>query len=184
MIEKRIATIQTDKDTSDKLILVGRAIVFNKPTKIKTESGSYIEIIRSSALIGASMDDVKLFYNHDTNNIPLARTPKTMQLEIDNEGLKFCAELPNTEAGRGMYEAVKRGDLTGMSFAFNVPAGGDEWQGCIRTIKKIEKVYECSIVAFPAYAEASVEARGTNLNNKQKRQAKIKINQILKRSMT
>ena len=82
-----------------------------------------------------------------------------------------------------MYEAVKRGDLTGMSFAFTVPAGGDDWQGCIRTIKKIDKVYECSVVAFPAYAEARVEARGTNFTVKQKKLAKIRINKILKRSM-
>ena len=166
MIEKRVSTIQTDNNFADKMILTGRAIVFDTPTRIKTEKGSYIEIIKRSALIGAAMDDVKLFYNHDVNTIPLARTPKTMQLSIENEGLQFRAELPDTEAGRGMYEAVKRGDLTGMSFAFSIPDGGDEWQDCKRTIKKIEKLYECSIVAFPAYAETSVEARGKRESTK------------------
>ena len=149
-METRTTKVTMDKRNEGKLILVGRAIVFETPTEIKTESGSYTEIISRDALKETDMSDVKLLYNHDVNTLPLARTPKTMQLEIDEGGLIIRAELSDTENSRNVYEAIRRGDLSSMSFGFKVAAGGDEWQGERRRIKKIEKIYECSVVPFPA----------------------------------
>lgn len=169
----------------DNLILEGVAIVFDTPTTINDVGGSYTEVIRSGALDGADISDVRLLYNHDTNKIPLARTPKTMELKTSAVGLEFKATLPNTEEARGVYEAVKRGDLTGCSFAFTVPDGGDEYDPATntRTITQIKKVYECSVVPFPAYAETSVEARNartSSLNNyKAKQNLKVLCNKIL-----
>ncbi|MBR1729563.1 MAG: HK97 family phage prohead protease [Selenomonadaceae bacterium] len=170
MIEKRMSEIQTENN-SEKLMLVGYAIVFNKPARIETINGnSYIEIIRRTALAETEMQDVKLLLNHDINKIPLARTPKTMQLMIDDKGLKICAELADTVESRSVYEAVKRGDLSGMSFSFKVAKNGDDWENQIRTIKKIEKIYEISIVTFPAYAETTIEARRKIESEKRRRQ--------------
>lgn len=141
------------------MTLEGYAVVFDVPARINGGDNGYSEWIRRGALDTADMADVALFYNHDTTKIPLARTPNTMKLKIDNHGLKFSAQLPDTTEGQAVYEAVKRGDLRGCSFAFTVADGGDDWISGTRFINRIAKIYECSVVPYPAYSETSVEAR-------------------------
>lgn len=174
---------------ADGFILEGMPIVFDTPTKINDVFGSYTEIIRAGALDGADLSDIRLLYNHDLSKVPLARTPKTMRFNLDTAGLKMTAELPDTEEAKSIHTAVKRGDLSGMSFAFKVPQGGDSFDAKTntRTITKIEKVYEFSITPFPAYAQTSIEARtaiqGTWNRQNDVSKLKIKVNQILKRSV-
>ncbi len=187
MKELRICEIRAEAPAGEQtgLILEGMPIVFDEPTTIHDPAGDYIEIIKSSALSEADLTDCRLLYNHDFSKIPLARTPKTMLLQTDSAGLKMIASLPDTEEARSVYTAVKRGDLSGMSFAFKVPPGGDSYdvKTNTRTINKIAKVYECSVVPFPAYPQTSVEARTAiqqeMKNNPLREMAKIKINQIL-----
>jgi len=189
MKELRICEIRANEPAgSDGLILEGMPIVFDQPTTINDPAGKYIEIIRSGALDQADISDARLLYNHDLNKVPLARTPKTMQLLKDPAGLKMVATLPGTEEARSVHTAVLRGDLSGMSFAFKVPEGGDSYDAATntRTINKIEKVYEISVVPFPAYPQASVEARAAmkDINDDPLRAAaKIRINQILMREV-
>lgn len=187
MKEKRIAEIRANAPAgAESLVLTGKPIVYDVPATINDPAGSYTEIIKRGALDGADISDVHLFYNHDLNKVPLARTPKTMQLTVSAAGLDFTATLPNTEDARAVYEAVKRGDLSGMSFMFKVPPGGDNYDPVTntRTIMKIQKVYECSVVPFPAYPTTSVEARSVFFKSVkrmgEKNKAKILINQILK----
>lgn len=190
MKEIRTTKIRADApEGTDNLKVEGVPIVFDKPTTINDVFGSYTEIIRSGALDGADMSDIRLLYNHDMNKVPLARTPNTMRFNVDPTGLNMTAELPNTEDGKSIYTAVKRGDLSGMSFAFKVPGNGSTYDAKTntRTISKIDKVYEFSITPFPAYPQTSIEARsaiqGTWNKQKDIQQLKIKINQILKRSV-
>ena len=189
MKEIRIAEIRAAEPTADgakALILSGRAILYDTPTSIIDGSGSYTEIISRGALDGADLSDVRLLYNHDLSKVPLARTPKTMALRVDAQGLTVEAELPDTATAKEVYAAVQRGDLSGMSFAFTVPEGGDSYDAATntRTIRQIAKVYECSVVPYPAYPTTSIEARSaraaalTRLD--QRRRAKILYNQIMK----
>lgn len=187
MKETRVAEIRADAPAGAKsLVLCGNPIVYDTPTQINDPAGGFIEIIARGALDGADLSDVRLLYNHDLNKVPLARTPNTMQLQITPAGLEMRAALPDTPEAAAVYTAVKRGDLTGMSFAFTVPAGGDVYDPATntRTIKQISKVYECSVVPFPAYPAASVEARNAQQASKQafegRKAARILINQILK----
>ena len=190
MKEVRITEIRAKDPAADggqALILTGRPIVYDTPTTINDLGGSYREVIQRGALDGADLSDVRLLYNHDVNKVPLAKTPKTMSLELDPAGLTFTATLPNTESAREVYEAVKRGDLSGMSFAFTVPEGGDSYDAATntRTIYRIAKVYECSVVPYAAYPTTSVEARGA-INDglkrlQQRQQAKILFNQIMRK---
>jgi len=189
MKEIRITEIRAAEPTADgakALILSGRPILYDTPTLINDVGGSYTEIIRSGALDGADLSDVRLLYNHDLGKVPLARTPKTMSLKVDEKGLTFEAELPETAGAKEVYEAVKRGDLSGMSFAFTVPEGGDDYDAKTntRTIRQIAKVYECSVVPYPAYPTTSIEARSARaaaLNSLEARKrAKILYNQIMK----
>lgn len=187
MKEIRVAEIRADAPAgAESLVLVGTPIVYDTPTTIHDPAGEYIEIIQQGALDGADLSDVRLFYNHDLNKVPLARTPRTMQLELNPAGLEMKAALPDTNEARAVYEAVKRRDLSGMSFAFTVSDGGSHYdpRTNTRTITRIAKVLECSVVPFPAYPTASVEARNERSAGlrtlEARKQAKRLVNQILK----
>ncbi|OUB35466.1 peptidase U35 [Bacillus thuringiensis serovar pirenaica] len=190
MKELRVAELRAADPAGDSsLILNGRPIVYDQPTTIKAPFGEYIEIIKRGALDKADLSDIRLLYNHDMSKIPLARTPKTMSFALDSEGLTMRAELPETEEGKSVYTAVRRQDLSGMSFAFKVPKDGSQFDAKTntRTITKIEKVYEFSICPFPAYPQTSVEARAAiessweMLKSAERQALKIKINQLLMR---
>lgn len=144
----------------------GRAIVFNQPTDL----GWYSETIASGALDETDLKDVRLLVNHNTDMIPLARSRNnnensTMQLSVDEEGLKIRANLDveNNSDARSLYSAIERGDISGMSFMFVVDK--DAWDDLDtdhpkRTITGIKRVMEVSAVIFPAYVQTSLEARG------------------------
>lgn len=177
MKEIRTAEVRATEPTADgkdALIIVGTPIVFEQPTQINDRLGRYTEVIKRGALDEADLTDSRLLVNHDMTRIPLARTPKTMQFKITDKGLEMTAELPNTEEAKTAYTAVKRGDLTGMSFAFTVPDGGDSYDAKTntRTITKIAKVLEVSLVNFPAYPTASAEARSARTEGLKKLEAR------------
>jgi len=177
MKEIRTAEIRATEPTADgkdALVIVGTPIVFDTPTTIHDPAGDYIEVIKRGALDDADLTDSRLLVNHDLSRVPLARTPKTMKFKITDKGLEMRAELPDTEEAKAVYTAVKRGDLTGMSFAFTVPDGGDSYDAKTntRTITKIAKVYEVSLVSFPAYPTASAEARSARAEGLKKLEAR------------
>ena len=175
MKEIRTAVIQSN----DNLVVAGVPIVFDTPTTINDSLGSYTEIIKRSALDHTDLSDVKLLYNHDLNKIPLARSPETMSFNIDEKGLNIRASLPDTVEGNSVYTAIKRKDLNSMSFGFKVAEGGEVFDTATntRTITNIDKVFECSVVPFPAYPTASIsvrsQARATSIND-----LKIKLNKL------
>nr|DAI40632.1 MAG TPA: prohead serine protease [Caudoviricetes sp.] len=181
MKETRNAALNaaTDTDEAGGMILTGTPIVFDQPTTINTPDGSYTEIIAAGALDGCDLSDSRLLWAHDDKRVPLARTPRTMTFNVDAKGLHMTAQLPDTEEARSVYEAIKRRDVQGMSFAFVVAPGGDEWSadGTTRTINKISKVLEVSAVNFPAYPTASIEARAARQATQ--RQAAARRNAIL-----
>lgn len=189
MKEVRSCEIRAEQsaDNSDALIINGVPIVFDSPTTIKSEVGEYTEIIKRGALDNCDMSDSRLLYNHDLSRIPFAKTPKTMQFSIEEDGLHMRATLPGTEEGRALYEAIKREDLTGMSFGFKVPPGGDTYDAKTntRTINTIEKIYEVSVTPFPCYQDTTVstEARDAMKASKDayklKQELKIKANKII-----
>ena len=140
---------------TDNRTLEGVAVVFNQPAKI----GAMTEIIHPDALQGVDLDGIVLITNHDGSGIPLARSPKTLELTVTDKGLEMRASLPDTEQARAVYEAVKRGDLSQMSFAFDIGAADFDEQTQTRTITQISKVYEISIVNYAAYTQTHVTAR-------------------------
>lgn len=145
------------------MVLVGNPVVFDTPTTVNLEGGgSYTEIIHAGALDDCDLSDSTLIYNHDETRVPLARAGRTMTLQVTEHGLYMRAELAGDSAqAREVYSAVRRGDLSGMSFAFVVPDGGSRYDAETNTrhITRIAKIYEVSITPRPCYPTASVEAR-------------------------
>lgn len=145
--------------------ITGRPIVYNS----KTDLGYFDEIIEAGALDKANLKDVRFLVNHNTSMIPLARSRNnnknsTMQMEVVKEGMDIRVNLDtenNTEA-KNLYSAVKRGDISGMSFMFTID--DEEWKDLesdhpIRHIRKIGTVLEVSAVTFPAYEATEISAR-------------------------
>lgn len=160
------ATFRTIEDEEGSII-EGTPIVFNQDTKLQYWTGEYIERIDAHALDNADLKDIRLFINHDTNKIALARTKNgrgTMSFSIDDDGLHIKANLDteNNQEARSLYSAIKRGDMDGMSFMFRIKS--QEWlnldSDCpTRVIKEISIVHEVSVVNFPAYPQTSIDAR-------------------------
>ena len=143
--------------------LVGQPIVFNKQTNI----GWFDEIIDSKALNGANLNDVCFLVNHDQDMIPLARSKRnqmgsTMHITINNSGLNIRVDLDteNNPVSKSLFSAVRRGDISGMSFGFVVDK--DSWENIesdhpTRCILSIKKVIEVSAVTYPAYNQTSIK---------------------------
>ena len=155
------------------VVLSGRPIVYNS----RTDLGYFDEIIEQGALDTTDLTDVRFLVNHDTGKIPLARSRRnngnsTMQFSVDQEGMRIDwvkLDVENNEQARALASAVKRGDITGMSFMFILDEDGYEWQNLetdhpTRVIKRITSVIEVSAVTFPAYEATSIEV---NQRNKQ-----------------
>ncbi len=161
--EFRAAEIRSAEE-DDKLVVEGYAAVFDKEALIYESEWSgykFYEKVNRKAFDSADMSDVVMKYNHDDQSLVLARTRnKTLQLTTDEHGLKIRAELANTTAGRDIYELIKRGDLDKMSFAFTVSEtcerDSTEDKIYVREILKFDKIFDVSVVDFPAYDDTEI----------------------------
>jgi HK97 family phage prohead protease len=141
----------------DGMTFVGYAAKFNSPSE---DLGGFVETIEPGAFRRSlrSRNDVKLLVNHDTGRVLASTRSGTMKLYEDEIGLRVEASLPNTTDGRDMAELLRRGDLNKMSFGFSVIK--DSWNNEMteRTLKSV-RLFETSIVAFPAYAATEAMVR-------------------------
>ena len=144
-------------------VITGSPVVYES----RTDLGWFDEIIRTGALNNADLSDVRFLVNHDLSRIPLARCRGkggTMQIAVSAKGMDVRVELDtegNVDA-KALYSAVKRGDISGMSFMFRID--GEEWKNLdsdhhTRIITEIGAVLEVSAVTFPAYEATEISAR-------------------------
>jgi HK97 family phage prohead protease len=131
----------------------GYAAVFNAPS----EPLPFTERIAPGAFKRSlqSRNDIKLLWNHESGTVLGSTRAGTLRLEEDNVGLRVSADLPDTQAGRDAAYLIKRGDVDAMSFGFSVPKGGDEWVSADERVLNSVRLFETSIVAFPAYAQTA-----------------------------
>ncbi len=156
--------VRAEENEQHGTYITGTPIVFEQAT----DMGWYQETISREALADTDLKDVRFLIGHNTSMIPLARSRNnnensTMQMSVTDEGMDIRVDLDteNNAEARALYSAVKRGDMSGMSFMFTVD--GDTWSDIDteypkRTITSIRKVYEVSAVAFPAYEGTSIQA--------------------------
>ncbi len=159
--ETRLADV-TLHEEDDKMILEGYALVFNNETLIGDEEYGFLEEIDSRALSETKMKDVPMKYNHMDSFLIIARTKnQSLSLTVDSIGLKVRAELLDTNTNQDIYKMVRSGLLDKMSFAFTVDEQVWNREGRIpkRTITKIERLYDVSVVDTPAYDATSIYAR-------------------------
>ncbi len=138
----------------DKPTVVGYGAVFNS---MSNDLGGFREFIAPDAFEGRLEDDVRFLVNHDANLILARTTNGTLRLSVDEKGLRYEADMPNTSTARDLMELLKNGTISQSSFAFTVEE--DSWEvkdGMnIRTIDKVSQLYDVSSVTYPAYNQAS-----------------------------
>lgn len=128
--------------------------------------GWFIEQIRAGAFDGCDMTDAIMCFNHNVDDILARTSSKTLTLSVDNAGLKFSFDAPNTTRGNDMVELISRGDINKCSFRFVVER--DEWlyadesngkEYDERTILSISKLYDVALVVYPAYKDTEASVR-------------------------
>jgi hypothetical protein len=156
----QIAGYAATFDTLSAPLPGGRAGIFRE----RLSPGCFTDSLRRA-------DDVRCLQDHNSSLV-LGRTKSgTLKLTQDNHGLYFECSLPPTQAARDLHALVQRGDLDSCSFGFMEP--DDDWtqgtdpdsgQTCaIRTIRSL-KLFDVSVVAFPAY-ESGTSAAARNLRS-------------------
>ena len=148
---------QFDNDSND---VEGVAAVFDREAEI----GWFTEKIDRHAFDHTDMSDVVLNFNHD-NSLLLAGTRNgSLQLQVTDEGLLQKASIIDTTQGRDVMKLVRSGLISSMSFAFTIADGGEIWETRsdgreYRTITDIDRIYDVSLVTFPAYPQTSAWMR-------------------------
>ena len=161
--------VRAEENEQHGTFITGTPIVFEQ----ETDLGWCAEKIARNALDGTDLKDVRFLIGHDTSMVPLARSRNnnensTMQMTVTERGMEIRVDL-DTEGNpraKELYSAVKRGDISGMSFMFSVDK--DSWEDVDsdyprRTVEHIRRVLEVSAVAFPAYPGTDIQAASADV---------------------
>lgn len=165
MKEKRYINEIRSVEGENSRHIVGYALLFNVRS---VQLGDFTEVIMPEALNDEILkrSDVLALLNHDISRGVLARSRNgegSLTLTIDEKGLRYEFDAPNTALGDELVEGIKRGDIRNSSFSFLVKK--DEWQqtpegGYLRIIHEFDQLFDISPVYQPAYDETSVDCRG------------------------
>lgn len=161
-IRKFDMQFRAEPTEDEKMEIKGYAAVYNSP-----ETYGYTELIAPGAFDEADMSDVVLRYNHDDSFMVLARTRnKSLKLETDEKGLFMDAILQNDITDHvNIFNAIKSNLIDKQSFAFVVEEDNYDYDTDTRTITKIGKVYDVSVVDQPFYNATDVSVARDLENN-------------------
>lgn len=164
IIEKRVytfANLEMRADANGNSIAEGYASVFNSDS---FDLGGFTETVNPKAFDRTLREnpDVRALFNHNSDDL-LGRTlSKTLQLSVDEVGLKVAITLPNTGKGPYIKEMMQRGDLKEMSFGFITKR--DKWNENYTRRELLDvDLFEVSPVTFPAYPDTSIAVRSRDI---------------------
>lgn len=137
----------------------GYAAIFGKPSE---DLGGFIEVIEPGFFDPVLDDDVRALWNHDPNHV-LGRTASgTLQIGVDETGLRYEVAPPDAQWARDAVESVRRGDVSQSSFGFLVDVDAWEYNTSglvLRRLIKCKRLLDVSPVTFPAYAQTTAAVR-------------------------
>lgn len=132
---------------------------------LSEDLGGFRERIAPGAFAGVLDDDVRALVNHDSNLVLGRSRANTLRMREDDMGLRVEIDLPRAHFASDLAESMRRGDVDQMSFGFIVDRdtwalGADDMPE--RTILAFRRLFDVSVVTFPAYpqTEASVRSAG------------------------
>ena len=157
----------TEGEEQKSMIVEGHATTFNTPYPLY-DFGDYSvdEQVDSHAFDECDMSDVIFQFNHE-GRVFARNSNKTLNLSIDANGLLVRADLSMASDGEDLYNDIKNGLITRMSFGFTVAEDKLEYTEdkasgktkCLRTITKVGKLYDVSAVSIPANDGTDISAR-------------------------
>lgn len=160
--------------------ITGYAILFDTPSAPLWSYDDEVarEVIAKGAITKELLDgsDIKMTMFHDRQLI-LARSNQgegTLTYTIDDRGVAFEFEAPRTADGDKALELVRRGDISGCSFAFTTHYYDDAYvardvkreEGITNityTVRTITGIYDFTLAADPAYPDTTCEAEEREL---------------------
>ena len=142
----------------DEYVVEGYATTFDVPYDFGLD-GTKERILRS-ALDGADMSDVIFQLNHGGQTMARLRNG-SLEVALDDHGMRIRATLGGSRAGRDLYEAIRSGLIDRMSWGFAIAPGGYEYDEATRTftVTKVLKVFDVSAVDLPADEDTEIHAR-------------------------
>jgi len=186
--ETRFFNIESRLDSKEgRDVVIGHAAVFNS---LSEDLGGFREKIQPGAFDDVLDNDVRAYFNHDPNFLLGRVSAGTLRLGVDEKGLRYELDLPNTSAGRDLKENMRLGNITQSSFAFTLGKDGDSWErneegNDIRIIHKVDRLYDVSPVSLPAYPSADNLALAVRSNfidkenTRKKQEEKFEMNTLL-----
>lgn len=158
-IEHRVYDFRVEKREDDSRQLVGHAAVFNRIGdgfwfREQVAPGAFATSIKE--------DDVRALFNHDPNYVLGRNTSGTLVMREDKEGLHVEIDPPDTQWARDLITSIERGDISQMSFGFEVKKEswerGEDNEPDLRTLEEV-KLWDVSPVTFPFYLETDIAVR-------------------------
>lgn len=157
------------REAGDKIFIEGYFAVFNKRYEIYEGCA---ETILPGAFSETLDNDIRALLNHNTDIVLGRNKAGTLTLREDDYGLYGSIEINKADSdAMNLYARVQRGDVTQCSFGFEILEETYESDSFGNVLWKIAKVklYEVSVVTFPAYEDTIVQARKDDFANIQKR---------------
>jgi uncharacterized protein len=144
--------------------------------------GSFNEVIQRGAFSRslADGDEVVALVDHNSSLLLGRRSAGTLNLQEDSKGLKFSCELPDTTTARDCYANLKAGNLKECSFGFYIDGpDGESWSQLpdgtmLRTLVSV-RLFDVSVVCFPAYDKTSASARNIVAPDVESRAAALSV---------
>lgn len=157
--------VEHREDGTAQRYISGYAVVFEQYSRSFYDE--WVEVVDRNAFANTDMSDVVMVVDHSQEvGDVLARSRNgvgTLDISVDEHGVKFRFAVPDTTVGRDIVELIERGDISECSFAFWVKA--DEWRYDVpfgdttmdeRRILEVARLADLSIVVRGAYPTTSV----------------------------
>ena len=166
----------------------GYALKFNS---LSEDLGGFKEVITPEALKETDFSDVRALLNHNADKVLARSSAGTLDLNVDDKGLKFRFKIPDTTYGMDLAENLRNGNINQCSFGFSLDENGDEFRYdekeniYKRTLNKIKEVVDISLVTYPAYKDSSVAPalRSLNAIKEEERKRDVEAQEIEKREL-
>ena len=154
--------LRSEGEEKETMNVRGYASTFEEYELFECEGNHYRERIDPAAFDGCDMSDV--VFRKDHAGTVFARTSNgALKIEVDKHGLLTDTDLSRTTSAREMYEEIKAGNYTQMSFAFIVDddeiVRDKENHRFVRVIRHVSKIFDVSPVSFPANPGTDIYAR-------------------------
>lgn len=156
---------------NDSYIVEGYATKWEPYLLFDDYDGPVYEQIDRNAFDTADMKDIIMQYDH-SGKVYARNSNGTLEVKTDNIGLFIRADLSKSQASRDLYEEIKAGLITKMSWAFKMLEWVWNEETRVFTVLKVKKVFDVSAVSRPANEDSEINARSFVVNGviEQKRQ--------------